>query len=67
MEVHAKGEGEVEISVYLPLTHETLPIPDGKEGQFSMKILVVDDDPIQRKCSAAFWSTRDIGYCRCEW
>jgi two-component system, NtrC family, sensor histidine kinase HydH len=34
MEVHAKGEGEVEISVTLPLTHETLQIPDGKEGQF---------------------------------
>jgi hypothetical protein len=34
MEVQAKGGGEVEISVTLPLTHETLPIPDGKEGQF---------------------------------
>jgi len=34
MEVQAKGGGEVEISVYLPLTHETPPIPDGKEGQF---------------------------------
>jgi two-component system sensor histidine kinase HydH len=34
MEVHTKGGGEVEISVCLPLTHDTQPISEAKEGEF---------------------------------